>query len=282
MALAPRLAHRNEQHEIEREVRARLLGQEQVPEMHRIERAAEDAYSHSNESAERRAIRSAGEEARRRAKTERRSAGGTEGVKIFNAGMRGTKGTAYQGGTRTPAFFRWPAGGIKGGEECNALSAHLDLFPTLSEITGAKISDETQKQVEGSSLFSLLKNPKADWPDRTLVHHVGRWEKGKAEQSKYSKCAIQNSRFTLVNNAELYDLKADPDETHNVIAEHPEVVASLQAAYDTWWSETLPLLVNENAVGPNVNPMKELYWKQFGIEPDEKTLRKMNPEKKSK
>ncbi len=208
--------------------------------------------------------------------------GGTEGVKIFNAGMRGTKGTAYQGGTRTPAFFRWPAGGIKGGEECDALSAHLDLFPTLTEITGAKISDETQKQVEGRSLLSLLKNPKVDWPDRTLVHHVGRWEKGNAEQSKYSKCAIQNSRFTLVNNAELYDLKADPGETHNVIAEHPDVVASLRSTYDQGWTEVQPLLVNEVVTNvPKINPMKELYWKQFGGEPDAKTLEKMGPKSKS-
>ena len=73
----------------------------------------------------------------------------------------------------------------------------------------------------------LLKNPKAEWADRMLVHHVGRWKNGTAEQSKYAKSAIQNSRFTLVNNEELYDLKADPGETTNVIAEHPEVVAEL-------------------------------------------------------
>ncbi|MEI6647241.1 MAG: hypothetical protein WCP12_14490 [bacterium] len=40
--------------------------------------------------------------------------------------------------------------------------------------------------------------------DRTLVHHVGRWGHGKVEESKYRSCAIQNSRFTLVNNKELY------------------------------------------------------------------------------
>ena len=81
MALAPRLARRNEQHEIERKVRARLLGQEQVPEMHRIERAAEDAYSHRNGSAERRARSGTSADAKWKAKAETRSAGGTEGLK---------------------------------------------------------------------------------------------------------------------------------------------------------------------------------------------------------
>ena len=70
--------------------------------------------------------------------------GGTAGVKIFNAGMRGRKGTPYQGGTRVPVFFRWPAGDIPAGAECDALTAHLDLFPTLAEIAGAELSDESQ------------------------------------------------------------------------------------------------------------------------------------------
>jgi arylsulfatase len=203
--------------------------------------------------------------------------GGTAGVKIFNAGMKGGKGTVYQGGTRAPAFFRWPAGGIPAGAECDALSAHIDLFPTLAEITGATLTDDVKKQIEGRSLLPLLKNPQAGWADRTLVHHVGRWDKGMAADSKYKRCAIQNSRFTLVNNAELYDIKADPGEGKNVFAEHPEVVASLRASYEKWWGDVQPLLVNENVVGPKTNPMKELYWKQFGGGPDERMLRKMAP-----
>lgn len=206
--------------------------------------------------------------------------GGTAGRGIFNAGMKGGKGTVNQGGTRVPAFFRWPAGGIKGGEEAAALSAHLDIFPTFAEITGAKLSNEVQKQVEGRSLLPVLKNPKAEWADRTLVHHVGRWAHGKAAESKYAKSAIQNSRFSLVHNTELYDLQADPGETKNVIAEHPEVVAKLRAAYDQWWSDVQPLLVNETVTNiPKINPLKELYWKQFGGGPDEAMLRKMDPTK---
>ena len=182
--------------------------------------------------------------------------GGTAGTKIFNAGMKGSKGSTYQGGTRAPCFFRWPAGGIQGGAECDALSAHLDLFPTLAELTGASLSDEVKQQVEGRSLLPLLKNPQADWADRTLVHHVGRWAHGKAADAKYAKCAIQNARFTLVNNAELYDLQNDPGEQSNVIADHPEEVAKLRAAYDRWWNDVQPLLVNEDVVGPEDEPVE--------------------------
>ena len=40
-----------------------------------------------------------------------------------------------------------------------------------------------------------------------------------------------------------------------------------------------PLLVNENVDRPKINPLKELYWKQFGGGPDEAMLRKMDPTK---
>jgi hypothetical protein len=67
-----------------------------------------------------------------------------------------------------------------------------------------------------------------------------------------------------VNNAELYDILADPGETRNVIGAHPEAVARMRAAYDRWWGEVLPALENEDAIGPKVNPFKALYEEQFG------------------
>ena len=110
-----------------------------------------------------------------------------------------------------------------------------------------------------------------------LVHHNGYWPIGKAAESKYLVTAIQNSRFTLVNNVELYDLKADPGETRNIITEHPEVVSKFRTAYDQWWQDVQPYFENENAVGPKINPMKALYWQQFGGGPDEALLKRMDP-----
>jgi arylsulfatase len=177
-----------------------------------------------------------------------------------------------------PCFFRWPAGGIPAGTECDALTAHIDIFPTLTEIAGATLSEQVKQQIEGRSLLPLLKNPNADWPERTLVHHVARWGKGEPpESSKYKECAIQNSRFTLVNNTELYDLKADPGETTNVIAKHPEVAASLRATYEQWWKDIQPYLVNETAIGPSINPFKAMYWKKFGGGPSEADTKRMDP-----
>lgn len=191
--------------------------------------------------------------------------GGTAGVKTFNAGMRGAKVTPYEGGTRVPSFWRWP-GGFAGGSDCDALTAHIDILPTLAEITGTKLPQNVK--LDGRSFAPLLRNPKAEWTDRMLFTHVGRWERGKAADSKFEKCSVRNNQFQLVNNSELYDLKTDPSEKKNVIDEHPEVVSKLRAAYDQWWSEILPALENENVTGPAVNPFKAAYWAQFGGGPE--------------
>jgi len=201
--------------------------------------------------------------------------GGTAGVQVYNAGMRAGKGTPYNGGTRAASFWRWP--GTLSPGDVDKLAAHIDVFPTLAELAGAEIPDAVAAKLDGRSLVPLLKAANAPWPDRYLFTHVGRWEKGKASESKYAKCAVRNSRFRLVNNAELYDLKADPGERHNVMGEHPQVVAEMRAAYDRWWEEILPCLENENVVGPKVNPFKELYWKQYGGGPDENMKRQMDP-----
>jgi arylsulfatase A-like enzyme len=189
--------------------------------------------------------------------------GGTVGTNIFNAGMRGAKVTPYQGGTRVPCFWRWPAG-FRGGKDLPTFTAHIDVFPTLVSVAGTELSGEARAQVDGRNLLPLLKGENPDWPDREIVTHVGRWERGRAKEAKHAKCSVRDGRFTLVNNRELYDLRADPGEAKNVIAEHPEVVARLRASYDRWWASVVPLLENEDAVGPKVNPFKERYWAQFG------------------
>lgn len=180
---------------------------------------------------------------------------------LYNAGMRGAKGTPFQGGTRVPSFWRWP-GVLPADVDVHKLAAHVDLFPTLAEL-GRGTYSETPR-LDGRSLVPLLENPAADWPDRNLFVHLGRWEKGNAAESKFKQCAVRTSRYRLVNNTLLFDIQADPGETTNVIAEHPDEVAALRNAYDQWWEEILPCLENEDAVGPKVNPFKELYWKQFG------------------
>lgn len=198
---------------------------------------------------------------------------------VFNAGYRGGKGTPYQGGTHSPLFVRWPKH-FAGNQECNKLVAHIDIFPTLAELLGAELPKQLTSQIEGRSFAKLLKNPESAWEDRYFVTHVGRWDSGKAAGAKFTAMSIRNSDFSLVNNKELYDLRSDMKETENVIAQHPEIVAELRKKYDRWWDSVQPQLVNEDSVGPKLNPFKERFWKQFGGEANPELLKEMDPARK--
>ena len=164
-------------------------------------------------------------------------------VKHFNFNMRGGKNSPYEGGTHVPGFFRWK--GVLGeGIDVDALTAHIDIYPTFVELAGAKLPEKMQP-LDGRSLLSLLKDPKSDWPQRDLFVHCGRWNNGKRESAKYTRSAVRTQRWRLVNNSQLFDIAADPGETTDVATAHPEVVSRLQAAFETWWDSALPLMVNE-------------------------------------
>jgi arylsulfatase len=195
--------------------------------------------------------------------------GGTVGVNIYNAGMRGAKVTPWLGGTRASSLWRWP-GTIKPAD-CDRLAAHIDFFPTLAELAGAKLTDAAMFQVEGRSLVPLLENPQAKWDDRVLFTHAGRWPKGaNIDDYKYARCSVRTARWHIVCDTDgkkrwqLFDMQTDRGEKNDVAAQHPDVVNELDGAYDKWWKALPAYLVNENAIGPKVNPFKELYWTQFG------------------
>jgi len=182
----------------------------------------------------------------------------------WHAGLKGSKKSPHEGGTKVPAFFRWK-GVLKEGAVCTALTAHIDILPTLVEIAGGDVP----KDIDGKSLVPLLQNPDAEGLDRNLFFHIGRWGNGKADQSKYDKTpgkagfAVRTARYRLVNNEELYDILNDPGEIQNLYSQKPEVVQSMQAAYDTWWDEVRPFMVNEGQQQMDPNPYHVKYKQQM-------------------
>lgn len=198
--------------------------------------------------------------------------GGTGGVNVWNAGMRGAKGTPWLGGTRAMSFWRWP-GNLAPGDRAQ-LSAHVDFFPTLAEFAGAALTEKERAQVEGRSLVPALRDAAAAWPERTLFTHVGRWKTGEAASAKYQNCSVRMPRWHLVNVNpkggkawQLFDVQADPGEQRDVAGENGAVVAELDTAYDRWWESVQPQLVNENAIPPKENSFAVLFRQQFGALP---------------
>jgi arylsulfatase len=194
--------------------------------------------------------------------------GGTAGLKTHHGGLRGSKGSPWQGGIRAAAFWRWP--GTLRAQTVSAPAAHIDVLPTLAEICGASLSPKASAQIEGRSLVPLLQNPSAPWPNRTLVTHVGRWTRNGAADAKFSTCAIRDSRWKIIRPSQqspawqLYDLQNDPAEAHDLASQHPDTVARLAADYEQWWDSIQPSLVNECAPVTGENTFHTLYREQFG------------------
>ena len=180
--------------------------------------------------------------------------GSAAGSRIYNAGMKGGKGTMNEGGSRVPLFMRLP-GVIKPDQEIDRMTRHFDLFPTLTEIAGGAVPDGLD--LDGRSLIPLIKNPEAEWAARETFFHVGRWAKAGApirfskgdpepNNNKYKGFAVRNEKWRLVNER-LFDIIGDPGETKDVAGQHPEVVKTLRASFDRWWEEVRPMMVNEDA-----------------------------------
>jgi len=190
--------------------------------------------------------------------------GGTMGTKVHPMGLRATKGTPWQGGTRTWSAWRWPAG-FKATARSDASVAQIDIFPTIAQITKISLTENAKTQIQGKSFLPLLQNPQSEWENRLLFTHVGRWPNGADPKlHQYQNCAVRDQRYSLVNHKELYDLKNDLAQKHNIIAEHPEIAARLKAGYDVWWKSLDKSFVNESAylTAPKKNAFKELWEKQ--------------------
>ncbi len=160
--------------------------------------------------------------------------GTAAGDKVFSAGMRGKKGSEYDGGHRVPFFIHWPKGGIEGGKDVDQLTAHIDLRPTLTELCDVPAIDGPV--ADGTSLVSILKGDQDRLRDRTLFVHSQRI----LHPEKWRKSAVMTDQWRLVNGEQLFDMRQDPQQSQNVAIEHPEVVGKLRQAYEGWWKSLEP------------------------------------------
>ncbi len=176
--------------------------------------------------------------------------GGTAGVPVFNAGLRGHKMEYYEGGHRVPCFVRWPAGGVRAGEVA-APAQVQDLMPTLLEFCGGGAG-----RGDGVSLAGLLKGGPAP-ADRMFVVQYGASPMVPTDPTKGRSCVVWN-QWRLVHGTELYDVAADRAQTRDVASEQPEVLAKMRAHYEKWWAGIEPRLgefVPISLGAPQENPV---------------------------
>ncbi|MCP3927609.1 MAG: arylsulfatase [Bacteroidetes bacterium] len=198
----------------------------------------------------------------------------------YNAGMKGIKGSADEGGTRVPFFIRWP-NEFNAGEKVDVLLNHYDILPTFADLAGIDISDIPD--LDGQSFLPFLRNTAHKSDDRYRFVHVGRWPlnpkntdnqkvlkrwgadsllSSSPDSSRYKNCAVRNEQYRFVNNKELYDVISDPGQKQNIAAEHPELVVAMRKVYDKWWNKVRPYMVNENVPLAKERPFWIEYEKQ--------------------
>ncbi len=197
------------------------------------------------------------------------------GYPFYNADQKGLKGSNDEGGVRVPFFIRW-TGKIQADRNIDRIAAHIDLLPTFAALAGAT---PPAAQVEGVNLLPLIEGRATDWPDRYLFTHTCRWPTG-AEPDLFRDrtFSIRSQRYRYVgpnavagkgkkatsapSSAALYDMESDPSQTTNLIAELPEIAEKMKAAYDQYWKEARPLMVNETAEMSPTKPYHEWFNQQ--------------------
>jgi arylsulfatase A-like enzyme len=177
-------------------------------------------------------------------------------AKWFNScgGLRDGKGSLYEGGIREPGIVRW-TGKIKAGVVSDRVCGFEDWMPTLLDLAGAK--DKTPAGIDGISFAPTLRGESQ--PEREFLYrefpayggqqmlHMGNWKLVRQNLMAAGKGKAK-AKAPKQPTLELYDLATDRHEEHDVAAQHPDIIAKMQAIMKTQHtpSKTFPFPALDN------------------------------------
>ena len=152
-------------------------------------------------------------------------------------GLRGFKGTTWEGGLRVPflarAPGRLPAGAVRSGPVTLE-----DIFPTVSGLAGVPVPAD--RTLDGRDISPLLRGEGAA-PDRYLYFshrrkvtavRSGRWKLHLRERAPDKKGRARKSR--VLDPPQLYRMDTDPSEQHDMAASEPDVVDRLRRSAESY------------------------------------------------
>lgn len=144
-------------------------------------------------------------------------------------GLRDRKGGAgFEGGYRVPCVVRWP-GTVPAGVRSDALASGIDLLPTFAALAGVDLPDAI---LDGRDLSALLRtgdgSPHEELVlfnnERVAAVRTARWKL--VVRSYYRSWDLPIAKFGYPL---LFDMIEDPEESYNMAARHPEVMADMKA-----------------------------------------------------
>ncbi|MEM9280695.1 MAG: sulfatase-like hydrolase/transferase [Verrucomicrobiota bacterium] len=155
---------------------------------------------------------------------------------------RGHKATLWEGGLRVPSVISWPAV-LPQGEVRDQMVTGKDWYPTLAEITGARIPND--HAVDGQSILALMKDNTQKSPHEAIYWRLGsnRWavRKGPWKLLGNTTEIVRPEGVAELTNEDkklfLANLEEDLGETRNQSKDYPEIVAELLKIRNDYESE---------------------------------------------
>lgn len=146
----------------------------------------------------------------------------------FNWPFSFQKMNLWEGGLRVPAIARWP-GVIRAGSVTKQSTATFDWTATFLAITGANA--DPNYPLDGVDMTGILTGVRAEF-DRKLFFRIA--TQGACRSGKWKYLAEGGQEH-------LFDLSVDPGEKAELKTEHADIFAGLQADYQKWNAQMLPI-----------------------------------------
>lgn len=169
-----------------------------------------------------------------------------------NAPLRSGKGSIFEGGVRVPLMVSWP-GRIEPESLCDVPVMSIDFFPTLLKVAGLPVPPE--RILDGADLMPLLTGG-GEWRRDAIFchmpHRVGSVTGPLSEaatwvrQGDWKLIRFYDNSPEFPNAWELYNLRDDIGETHNLAPEMPDRVRAMDALIDRHLMETAALVPRPN------------------------------------
>jgi len=170
-------------------------------------------------------------------------------------GLRGFKGSLYEGGLRVPAIIEWPEV-ITGARTTRFPACTLDIFPTVADVVGVPRSAMLDP-IDGVSLRPLFSREVNERTKPIPFRFLGRM-------------ALVDNRFKLLVGEEspgrlaLYDLENDASEIHDIAGEQPDTAARMRQYLETWSASVEGSIAGKDYPGGRVSPPdpKPVSWSE--------------------
>ncbi len=143
----------------------------------------------------------------------------------------------HEGGACTPFFMHWPQRIASRDEWFRDPAQLIDVMPTLIEAAGASYPADREGNVvpplDGLSLAPAFDGEPLERPSPIFIEHENN-ASARTPQWKLVGRGVAGRKGVIDKKWELYDMRTDGTEMHNVIAEHPEVAENLATQWGEW------------------------------------------------